>query len=65
MRAKARFKNLAAITDRFEPLARGLTVTVVSSKIAQRLFAFEYGCCSNLLRDGLIAGDIGAISASR
>jgi hypothetical protein len=44
MRAEARFEKLATITDRFEPLARALAATVVSSQIAQRLFAFEHRC---------------------
>ena len=42
MRAEARFENLATITDRLEPSTRGLAVTVVSSQIAQGLFAFEH-----------------------
>jgi hypothetical protein len=42
MRAEARFEKLATITDRFEPPARALTATVVSSQIAERLFAFEH-----------------------
>jgi len=44
MRAKARFENLATITDRFESPTRGLAVAIVSSKIAQSLFAFEHRC---------------------
>jgi hypothetical protein len=44
MRAEARFENLATITDRFESPARGLAMTIVSSQIAQRLFAFEHHC---------------------
>jgi hypothetical protein len=44
MRPEARFENLATITDRFESPARGLAVTIVSSQIAQRLFAFEHRC---------------------
>jgi len=44
MRAEARFENLATITDRFESPARGLAMTIVSSQIAQRLFAFEHDC---------------------
>jgi hypothetical protein len=44
MRAEARFENLATITYCFEPLARGVTATVVSAQIAQRLFAFEHRC---------------------
>src|SRR5438552_14976169 len=64
MRAEARFEKLATITDRFEPPAGGLAVTVISSQITQRLFAFEHGCRSNLLRDRPIADHVGAISAS-
>ena len=63
MRAEARFENLATITDRFEAPPRGLAVTVVSSQIPQRLFAFEHRCWSNLLRDRPIAGHVRAISA--
>jgi hypothetical protein len=44
MRAEACFEKLTTITDRFESLARGLAVTVVSSQITQRLFAFEHRC---------------------
>jgi hypothetical protein len=44
MCAEARFENLTTITDRFEPPARGFAMAVVSSKIAQRLFAFENRC---------------------
>jgi hypothetical protein len=44
MRAEARFENLATITHRFEPPARGFAATVVSSQIAERLFAFEHRC---------------------
>jgi hypothetical protein len=40
-------------------------MAVVSSKIAQRLFAFENRCRSNLLRNIPISGHVGAISASR
>ena len=50
MRAQACFKNLATLTDCFEPLARGLAVAIVSSQIAKRLFAFEDRCRSNLFR---------------
>jgi len=44
MSAEACFENLATITDQFEPPARQLAVTIVSSQIAQRLFAFEHRC---------------------
>jgi len=44
MRAEARFENLATTTHCFESPARGLAVTIVSSQIAQRLFAFEHRC---------------------
>jgi hypothetical protein len=64
MRAEARFEKLATIKYCFESLVCGLAVTVVSSQIAQRLFAFEHRCRSNLLRDRPIAGHVGAISAS-
>ena len=64
MCAEARFENLATITNCFESVACGLAVTVVSSQIAQRLFAFEHRCRSNLLRDRPIAGHVGAISTS-
>jgi hypothetical protein len=63
MRPEARFENLATITNRFEPPARGLAMAVVSSQIAQRLFAFEYCCRSNLLSVWPITNHVGPISA--
>ena len=44
MRAEAGFENLTTITDCFDSLPGGLAMTVVSSQIAQRLFAFEDRC---------------------
>jgi len=44
MRAETRFENLATITYCFESLARRFAATIVSSQIAQRLFAFEDRC---------------------
>jgi hypothetical protein len=78
MRAETRFQNLATVTDRVEPLTRGLAATVVSSQIAQRLFALKHrrfaglearrpsqaGCLTSAFRHRPIAGHVGAISAS-
>jgi len=47
VRTQTRFKKLAALADCLESLARGLAVAIVSSQIAERLFAFEYRCRSN------------------
>ena len=65
MHTQARFENLAALANGLEALARGITMTVVSSQIAKRLLAFEDRCRSNLFRLWPIGGHIGAIPTLR
>jgi len=65
VRAQARFEKLAAFADCFQPTARGLAVAIVSSQIAERLFAFEYCCRSNFFWVWPIARHVGAIPAFR
>jgi hypothetical protein len=63
VRSQAGFKNLPAFTDRFESPPRGLAMAIVSSQIAERLFAFEYRCRPNLLWVWPVTGHVGAIPA--
>jgi len=65
VRTQTRFEKLAAYADRFQPTARGLAVAIVSSQIAERLFAFEYCCRSNFFWVWPIARHVGAIAAFR
>jgi hypothetical protein len=63
MCAEAPFEKLAALGNRFEPLAGGVAVTIISPQIAERLFTLKDRCRSNLLRRQSIRGDVGTIPA--
>lgn len=63
MCAEARLKNLAAVADRVEPLARSFAVAIVSPQIAKRLFAFKDHSQSRLFSPPTIRGYVDTVPA--
>jgi hypothetical protein len=63
MRAEAHFEKLATFANRFKPLADSIALAIISSQIAERLFAFEDRCRSSFLRRQSACGDVGTIPA--
>jgi len=57
------FEKLAALGNRFESLASGVALTIISTQIAERLFTLKDRCRSNLLRRQSKRGDVGTIPA--
>ena len=65
VRAQARLKNLAAFADQLKTLERSFPMTIISSQIAERLFAFEDRRRSDLCWRGSLSSYVGTISALR
>ena len=63
MCSEAPFEKLAALPNRFESLAGGIALAIVSPQIAERLFAFKDRGRSNFLGRPSIRSDVGAIPA--
>jgi hypothetical protein len=61
VRAQARLKNLAAFADQLKTLERSFPMTIISSQIAERLFAFENRCRSYLFSLPSMRGNIGTV----
>jgi hypothetical protein len=61
VRAQARLKNLAAFADQLKTLERSFSMTIISSQIAERLFAFENRCRSFLFSLPSMRGNIGTV----
>jgi hypothetical protein len=63
MCAEAIFEKLAALANRFEPLAGGVALAIISPQIAERLFTLKDRCGSNSLGRQSIRRDVGTIPA--
>jgi hypothetical protein len=61
VRAQARLKNLAAFADQLKTLERSFPVTIISSQIAECLFAFENRCRSGLFSLPSMRGNVGTV----
>src|SRR6266545_4770652 len=65
MFTQARFEKLATFANRFEALSCSIALAIVSSQIAERLFAFKDRCRSNRFWLWSIGGHVGTIPALR
>jgi hypothetical protein len=52
---------LAALADQLETPERSLAMTIISSQVAKRLFAFENRCRSRLFSPPSMRGNIGTV----
>jgi hypothetical protein len=62
VRAQARLKNLAAFADQLKTLERSFPMTIISSQVAERLFAFENRCRSYLFSLPSMRGNVRTVA---